>query len=89
MIPDKYHNHYKALEIYTGYFDSLDIMILFPYPSNVVITRDYCIHANDYEQIYYPSGTLQEQQNIKFTKCKFCYCKGLPTGTPKIINKKI
>ena len=29
MIPDQYPNYYKVLEIYTGYFDSLDIMILF------------------------------------------------------------
>ena len=29
MIPDQYLNHYKALEIYTGYFNSLDNMILF------------------------------------------------------------
>ena len=32
-IPDQYPNNYKALEIYTGYIDSLDIMILFSYPS--------------------------------------------------------
>ena len=42
MIPDQYPNYYKALEIYTGYFNSLDIMILFSYPSSVVIMRDYC-----------------------------------------------
>ena len=41
-ISDQYPNHYKALEIYTGYFDSLDIMILFSYPGSIVITRDYC-----------------------------------------------
>ena len=43
MIRDQYPNCYKVLEIYTGYFDSLDIMILFSYPSSIVITRDYCI----------------------------------------------
>ena len=42
-IPDQYPNDYTALEIYTGYFDSLDNMILFSYPSSIVITRDYCI----------------------------------------------
>ena len=42
MIPDQYPNYYKALEIYTEYFDP-DIMILFPYPSSIVITSDYCI----------------------------------------------
>ena len=42
VIPDQYPNYYKALEIYTGYFDSLDIMILFSYPSGIVVTRDYC-----------------------------------------------
>ena len=25
MIPDQYPNYYKVLEVYTGYFDSLDI----------------------------------------------------------------
>ena len=29
MMPDQYPNYYNALEIYTGYFDSLDNMILF------------------------------------------------------------
>ena len=29
MTPDQYPNYYKALKIYTGYFDSVDIMILF------------------------------------------------------------
>ena len=43
MIPDQYPNYYKALEIYSGYFDSLDIMILFSYPSSIVITTEYCI----------------------------------------------
>ena len=44
MIPDHYLNHYKAVEIYTGYFDGLDIMILFPYPSSIAITSDYCTY---------------------------------------------
>ena len=43
MIPDQYPNFYKALEIYTGYFNSLDDTILFSYPSGNIITRDYCI----------------------------------------------
>ena len=43
MIPDQYPNYYKALDIHTGYFDSLDIMILFSYPSSIVIMRDYYI----------------------------------------------
>ena len=44
MIPDLYPNYYKASEIYTGYFDSLDNMIVLSYPSSIVIiTRDYCI----------------------------------------------
>ena len=43
MIPDQYPNHYKTSEIYTGHFDSLNNMILFSYPSSIVITRDYCI----------------------------------------------
>ena len=43
MMPDQYPNYCKPLEIYTGYFDSLDIRILFPYPSSIVIARDYCI----------------------------------------------
>ena len=43
MIPDQHPNYYKALEIYTGYFENLDIMILSSYPSSIIITRDYCI----------------------------------------------
>ena len=43
MMPDQYPNYYKALQIYSGYFDSLDNMILLPYPSSIAITRDYCI----------------------------------------------
>ena len=44
MIPGQYPNYYKALEIYTGYFHSLDTSnILLPYPSSIVITRDYCM----------------------------------------------
>ena len=39
MIPDQHPNYYKALEIYTGYFDRLDFMIPFSYPSSIVITR--------------------------------------------------
>ena len=34
-------NHYKALEIYTGYTDGLDIVILFSYPSSIETMRDY------------------------------------------------
>ena len=55
MIPDQYPNYYKVLESYTGCFDSLNIMILFSYPSSIVITRDYCMsfrynkfHVDDY-----------------------------------------
>ena len=47
MIPDQCPNYDKALEIYTGYFDNLDIMILFSYPSSIVITRDYCIGVDE------------------------------------------
>ena len=49
-------NCYKALEIYTGYFDSLDIMILFSYPSSVIITRDTLAKSND--SILYDSQVL-------------------------------
>ena len=41
MISDQHPNKYKVLEIYTGHFDSLDI-ILFSYPSSTIITGDYC-----------------------------------------------
>ena len=54
MIPDRYLNYYKALGIYTGYFDSLDIMILFAYPGSIVITRDYCIS----ESVMYSRNSL-------------------------------
>ena len=43
MIPDQYPVYHNAVEIYNRYFDNLDIMILFSYPSSIVITRDYCI----------------------------------------------
>ena len=44
VIPDQCPNCNKTIEIYTGYFDSLDlIMISFSYHSSVVIARDYCI----------------------------------------------
>ena len=42
MIPDQYRNYYKVLEIYTGDFDSLDI-ILFSHPNSIIITKHYCI----------------------------------------------
>ena len=37
MLPDQYPNYMygKTLEIYAGYFDSLNIMILFSYPSSI------------------------------------------------------
>ena len=41
MIPDQCPNYYKALEIYTGYFDSLDNIKFLSYPSSIVITRDH------------------------------------------------
>ena len=44
MIPDQYPNYYKTLEIYTGYFDSLDIMIFF------FLSQEY--HNN--ERLLYP-----------------------------------
>ena len=62
MIPDQYPNNYKTLEIYTGYFDSLDIMILFSYPSSIVIMRDYSIlfHSRIQENvIFVPSWSLR------------------------------
>ena len=50
MISDQYPNYCNALKICTGYFDSLDIMILFLYPSCIVITRDFCT-VSDIKQI--------------------------------------
>ena len=41
-ISDQYTNYYKDFEIYAGYINTLDIMILFSYPSSIVIMRDYC-----------------------------------------------
>ena len=43
MMPDQYPNYYKVLEIFNGCFHSLDIMILFSYPSSIVIMKDYCM----------------------------------------------
>ena len=45
MISDQYPNYYKAVEVYTGYFDSLDMVILCSYPSSIVITRDNIVNA--------------------------------------------
>jgi hypothetical protein len=42
-IPYLYPNHSQTIEIQTGYIDSLVIMINFPYPISIVITRVYCI----------------------------------------------
>ena len=51
-------SYYKALEIYTGYFDVLDIL-LFSYPSSTVIMRDYCMPEQG-TQYTYDNG-LQNQ----------------------------
>ena len=40
-ISDQYTNYYKAFEIYAGYINTLEFMILFSYPSSIVIMRDY------------------------------------------------
>ena len=41
-IPNLYLNHSQTIEIQTGYIDSLVILIHFPYPISIVITRVYC-----------------------------------------------
>ena len=53
MTPDQYPNYYKVLEICTGYFDSLDIMILF------FLSQQYCnnerllyLLQNKHQRIY-------------------------------------
>jgi hypothetical protein len=33
-IPNQHSNHHQTLEICTGYIDSLDILIHFPYPNS-------------------------------------------------------
>ena len=43
MVPNLYPNHSQPIEIQTGYMDSLFILIHFPYPISMVITRVYCI----------------------------------------------
>jgi hypothetical protein len=42
-IPNLYPNQSQTIEIQTGYIDSLVILIHFPYPISIVITRVYCI----------------------------------------------
>ena len=42
-IPNLSSKHYQIIEIYTGYIDSLDMLIHFPYPNSIVITRVYCM----------------------------------------------
>ena len=66
MIPDQYPNYYKALEIYTGYFDSLDIIILFSYPSSIVISRDYYIDLYSWQR--YIFHIFEFCHKIKFSK---------------------
>jgi hypothetical protein len=41
-IPNLSSQHDQIIEIHTGYNDSLDILIHFPYPNSIVITRVYC-----------------------------------------------
>jgi len=41
-IPNLYPNHSKTIEIQTGYIDILVILVHFPYPISIVITRVYC-----------------------------------------------
>ena len=81
MIPDQYPNYYK--EIYTGNFDSLDIMILFSYPSSIVITRDYCntalIKTEDLKEnvviitLWYDSVHVLEPYNNEKKQPVKCY----------------
>ena len=61
MVPDQYPSNYKALEIYTGYFDSLDNMILLSYPSSIVIMRDCCIYEPG-RLIVTPSSCLTHEK---------------------------
>ena len=58
MIPDQHPNSYKALDIYTGYFDSLDIMILF------FLSQQY----HDNERLLYIAKTQLQKviQSISF-----------------------
>ena len=51
MISAQYPNYCKAEEVDTGYFDSLDILILFSYLSSIVIMRDYCIVGKNHSTV--------------------------------------
>ena len=41
-MPFQYDSHHQPNLIYTGYIDSLDILILLPDPNSIFITRVYC-----------------------------------------------
>lgn len=67
VIANLYQKHYQTIEIYTGYIDSLDILIHFSFTSRIVITRVYCIgminrvllHQSLQHQICIPPITKQ------------------------------
>ena len=50
MISDQYHNYYIALQIYTGYLDSLDNMIVF------VLSQQY--HNNERPDVGIPLASI-------------------------------
>ena len=78
MISDQYPNNYKALKIYTEYFDSLDNMILLSYPTSIVITREYCTVMFANHQIRH-QATSKWAVNLMIVRGHFnlCVCVGI------------
>jgi hypothetical protein len=73
-IPNLYPNHSQTIEIQTGYIDSLLILIHFPYPISIVITRVYCtlkmrgnLYFNLHRVVLERTCLVQKQTNFQLT----------------------
>ena len=53
MIPDQYPNYYKAVEMYTGYLDSLEIAILL-----------YCSSSSSGYELSPSSGLISSEVHV-------------------------
>jgi hypothetical protein len=71
-----YPKHSQTIEIQTGYIDSLVILIHFPYPINIVITRPYCTSNIGYLVIF----TILKSKRIDIFvhKKNTMTCHGIP-----------
>jgi hypothetical protein len=86
-IPNLYTNHSQTIEIQTGYSDSLVILIHFPYPIIIVITRVYCrsLVVCNFSRIqysrYYDTAVIREMyqyiQTINITSINLYWIASL------------